>query len=282
LQARNAVFVGVTSPEKTVDKVVEGLATLRQEALGNNPDVVMANSDGWIEGEKAVKYKIRLAETIKPDITFCIQQKDELAQIVEELKEFNTAVVDSPSVISQRNMEKRKNLRELGYIKYLRNAKIQSFPQGWLKIEDNDVFGLGRAHMSFREANKIYELLGMKPLHIVERDDAISVIIGKRRWINAENLRKIEETTKKKAYVIRKGDEEGLLVALYNSERKFLGVGVLQEIEYLRKTIKILTPVSEGIAIITIGKVKLDKNMKEIPALEGENQAEHIAFSRLF
>jgi len=282
LQARNAVFVGVTSPEKSVDKAVEGLAALRQEALSNTPDVIIANSDGWIEGEEAVKYKIRLAETIKPDIIFCIQQEDELAQLVGDLEEFKTTIVDSPSVISQRNREKRKNLRELGYIKYLRNAKIQSFPQGWLKIEDNDVFGLGRSHMSFREASKIYELLGMKPLHIVERGDAISVIIGKRRWINGENLKKIEETTKKKAYVIRKGDEEGLLVALYNSERKFLGIGVLQEIEYLRKTIKILTPVSEGIAIITIGKVKLDKNMKEIPALEEENQQEYTAFSRLF
>jgi len=136
--------------------------------------------------------------------------------------------------------------------------------------------------MNFKETKKIYELLGMKPLHIVERVEAISIIIGKRRWVNAENLKKIEEAAKKKVHLIRKGDEEGLLVALFNSDRKFLGIGVLQEIEYLRKTIKILTPVSEGIAITTIGKVKLDKNMKEIPALGEENQSDNTTLSRLF
>ncbi len=282
LQARNAVFIGVTSPETAVDKVIEGLATLKKEALNSNPDAIVTNTDGWIEGDNPVTYKVHLAEALKPDIVFCIQQKDELTRLVEGLKEFNTAMVESPSAVNQRDKEKRKNLRELGYVKYLRNAKIQSFPQGWLKIEDNELFGLGRANMNFNETRKIYELLGMKPLHIVERVDAISIIIGKRRWVNAENLKKIEEAAKKKVHLIRKGDEEGLLVALFNSDRKFLGIGVLQEIEYLRKTIKILTPVSEGIAIATIGKVKLDKNMKEIPTLGEENQSDNTAFNRLF
>jgi polynucleotide 5'-kinase involved in rRNA processing len=120
----------------------------------------------------------------------------------------------------------------------------------------------------------------MKPLHFSEQTDRISIIIGKRRWINAENLKKIEEATKKKVVVIRKGEEEGLVTALHNGERKFLGIGIIQEIEYLRKTLKILTPVSQDIAIAVIGRVKLDKNMKEIPFIGEENQ-EYKAFSKL-
>lgn len=281
LQARNAVFVGVISPESAIDKVIEGLAILKKEALSSNPDAIVINTDGWIEGENAAEYKSLLAKALRPDIALCIQQRDELVHLEENLKEFKTVMVDSPSAINQRDKDKRKNLRELGYVKYLRNAKIQSFPQGWLKIEDNELFGLGRTNMSFNEARKIYDLLGMKPLHIVERADAISIIIGKRRWVNVENLKRIEEVTKKKVHLIRKGDEEGLLVALFNSDRKFLGIGVLQEIEYLRKTIKILTPVSEGIAITTIGKVKLDRNMKEILTIE-EDQSDSTASMRLF
>ncbi len=271
LQARNAVFVGVTSPEKAVDNVLEGLSSLRKEILDNKPDVLIINTDGWVDGEGAAQYKVRLVEAVKPDLILCIQQNGELAHLLDSLKEFKKIVVNVPPVVGQRNREKRKDLRELGYMKYLRNAKIQSFPQGWLKIEDNDSFGLSQTRSNIKEAKKIYDILGMKPLHIVERQDKISIIIGKRRWINAENLKKIEETTKKKAVVIRKGEEEGLLTALYDADRKFLGIGLLQEIEYLRKAIKILTPVSEGIAVAAIGKVKLDKNMKEIPNVE-ENQ----------
>lgn len=274
LQAKNAIFIGSTSPENAVDKVIEGLFLLKKEILAVNPDVVVINTDGWIEGEKAIAYKVRLLERIKPDMIVCIQQKDELSPLLENIGQYKKIVVETSLAIGQRDKEKRKNLRELGYIKYLRNAKLQSFPLGWLKIENGDSFGLNQTRPNVKETGKIYELIGMKPLHIVDKGDRIFIIIGKRRWINMENLKKVEEYTKKKAVVVRKGEEEGLLTALYDADRRFLGIGLLQEIEYLRKTIKILTPAPEGIAIASIGKVKLDKNMKEIPNLGDENQSE--------
>jgi polynucleotide 5'-hydroxyl-kinase GRC3/NOL9 len=281
LQAKNAIFIGATSPDGAVDKVIESLNQLKKEILSSDTDFVVVNSDGWIDGEEAVKYKIQLVEKINPDAIFCVQQKDELAPLLNGLQKYRRTTVESPSVISQRTGEKRKNLRELGYTKYLRNAKVQSIPLGWLRIEDNDLFGLSRGRQNGKGARRIYDLLGMKPLQFMEQTDRISIIIGKRRWINAENLKRIEEETKKKVVIIRKGEEEGLLTALYNGDGRFLGIGVIQEIEYLRRTLKILTPVSQDVAMAVIGKVKLDKNMKEIPFFGEENQSEFKAFSKL-
>jgi polynucleotide 5'-hydroxyl-kinase GRC3/NOL9 len=280
LQARNAIFIGTTSPNGAADKVIESLTQLRKEILASDPDFIVVNTDGWVEGEEAVRYKTQLVERINPDVVFCVQQKDEMAPLMNSLEKFRRIAVEFPSVASQRSGESRKNLRELGYKKYLRNAKVQSFPLGWLRIEDNELFGLSRTHQNVKVARKIYELLGMKPLHFSEQVDRISIIIGKRRWISAENLKKIEEATRKKVVVIRKGEEEGLLTALCNADGKFLGIGVIQEIEYLRKTLKILTPVSQDFAVAVIGRVKLDKNMKEIPFMSEENQ-ESKAFSKL-
>ena len=281
LQAKNAIFIGATSPDGAVDKVIESLNQLKKEILSSDTDFVVVNSDGWIDGEEAVKYKIQLVEKMNPDAIFCIQQKDELAPLLNGLEKYRRTIVESPSVISQRTGEKRKNLRELGYTKYLRNAKVQSIPLGWLRIEDNDLFGLSRGRQNGKVARRIYDLLGMKPLQFMEQSDRISIIIGKRRWINAENLKRIEEETKKKVVIFRKGEEEGLLTALYNGDGRFLGIGVIQEIEYLRRTLKILTPVSQDVATAVIGKVKLDKNMKEIPFFGEENQSEFKAFSKL-
>jgi len=282
LKAKNAFFVGATSPVGVINKVIEGLNSLKKEILGNGPDTVIVNTDGWVEGEDAIYYKIKLVEELNPDIIFFIQQKDELVQISNALEKFRKVIVESPEVISQRSGEKRRNLRELGYVKYLGGAKVQSYPLGWLKIEEHEVFGLGKKRVSMRYAKQIYDLLGMKPLQFTESEGKISIIVGRRRWIETENLKKVEEFTKKKATVIRKGEEEGLLIALCNSENKFLGIGVLQEIDYLRKSLKILSPVSEGVSIVTIGNVKLDRNMKEIPAFTPERQTERTAFSKLF
>jgi polynucleotide 5'-hydroxyl-kinase GRC3/NOL9 len=282
LEAKNAFFVGLTSPTPAIYKVVEGLASLRSEILTQNPDVVIINTDGWVEGEEAVNYKIQLIENLNPDIVFCIKQGEELTPMVNALQRFRTVIVESPSAIRQRSREKRKNLRELGYMKYLKNAKIQSILLGWVKIEEDTPISLSKNHMSLRQSSRIYELLGMKPLHLAEMPDKICLVIGRDRWISPEGVKKVEEFTRKRVEIIWKGEEEGLLTALYDSERKFLGIGVLREIHYRRKTVNIFTPVSKGISIISIGKVKLGKDLKEVPTLlTPENQQNPLTLNKL-
>ncbi len=281
LQARNAFFVGDTSPSRSQDKVIQGLALLQKEILANNPEFIVINTDGWTEGENAGHYKVKLIEELNPDLVVCIQKTDELTHIISALEKFDKVAVESPQAIRRRDMEKRRSLRELGYIKYFGNAKVQSLSLSWLKFEGNELFGLSRTHMKPTQASKIYDLLGMKPLHLSELADRICVVIGRRRWIDSENIRKAEEFAKKKIVVARKGDEEGSLAAMYDAERRFLGIGVVQEIDYHRRILKILTPVSGEVALLSVGRIKLDKNMKEIPAIE-EEILDYSSFSRLF
>lgn len=271
LKARNAFFVGFTSPNRAINKMVEGLVSLKREISSNNPQVIIINTDGWVEGEDAVKYKLQLVEKFNPDILFCIQQKDELASLFKVLEKFRKLIVDSPSAIRRRSEEKRRSLRELGYIKYLRNAKVKSIPLSWLKIEEDELIGLGRNRGNMKQAGKIYELLGMKPLHLAELWDKICIVIGKRRWINPDIIKKVEEITKKNVVVVHKGEEEGLLMALYDDKRKFLGIGSLREIDYRRDVMKIYTPVSNKISIVTVGRVKLDENLRETSIFTEEN-----------
>lgn len=282
LYAKNAFFVGETSPSRATGKVIEGLATLKKEILALNPEFVVVNTDGWIEGECAVNYKAQLVKELNPDIIFFIQQKEELAPLVGALQAFREIAVESPVSIRQRDMERRRSLRELGYIKYMRDAKVQSLSLSWLKIEGNELFDICKTRMSMRQTSTLYGLLGMKPLHVSEIGDRVCIVIGKRRWINSDNIKKVEEATKKKVMVTRKGEEEGLLAAMYDVDRKFLGIGVLQEIDYSRKTLKLSTPVTAEVSVLALGKVKLDKNMKEIPSTTEENRVDFASFKKLF
>jgi len=281
LEARNAFFVGVTSPSPAIDKVIEGLVLLKREILDGNPDFVVVNTDGWIEGEDAVNYKIRLVNELTPNIVLCIKQGDESTPLINALEKTRKLVVESPPAIKQRSREKRKSLRELGYIKYLKNAKVQSIPLSWVNVEGSELLNMSKSSEKSKRAGIIYDLLGMKPLHFVELKDKVYVVVGKGRWISDENIRRVEQFVEKRVEVIRKGQEEGALTALYNSERRFLGIGVLQEVDYIRKTLKILTPVSKEIATIVVGKVKLDKNLKETPLFENDKQQNFNFIQRL-
>jgi polynucleotide 5'-hydroxyl-kinase GRC3/NOL9 len=280
LRAKNAFFIGETSPSNVTERMVQALSLLKKEALASEPDFLVINTDGWTEGECAVDYKLKLTKELGPHVIFFIQQKDELSPVLTVEHDARKVIVESPATIRQRDREKRKGLRELGYKKYMRNPKVQSLSLSWVKVEGNESFILNKSHMNARDVNKICELLGMKPLQMAEFSGRLGVIIGRRRWISSDNIEKVEEFTKKKVTVTRKGDEEGLLAAMYNDKRKFLGIGVVQEIDYVRRTVKVCTPVSDEVAVLALGKVKLDKNMKEIPVVE-ENHMDFASFKQL-
>lgn len=58
--------------------------------------------------------------------------------------------------------------------------------------------------------------------------------------------------------------DKGLLVGLYGSGSKFLGIGVLREINQLRRALKVQTAVSTKPSRIVVGKVCLDEKLREI------------------
>jgi polynucleotide 5'-hydroxyl-kinase GRC3/NOL9 len=281
LKARSARFLGETSPSNVTEEVIRNLSSLKKEIISSDLDFLVVNTDGWTEGDCAVNYKLRLVEELSPDLVFCIQQQNEMAPIVSGLGKFRAISVESPSAIRQRDKDKRKSLRELGYKKYLPAPRVQSLSLSWIKVEGDESFGLGKGRALTREAKRVNEMLGMKPLHVAELTDRINIIIGKGRWINEETIRRVQEQAKKRIVVTRKGEEEGLLAGMYDAGGKFLGIGVLQEIDYLRKTVKVVSSVSGEVSTLVLGKIRLDKNMKEVPSFE-ESNLDFGSISKLF
>ena len=207
LEAENAFFVGATSPSEALSRTTEGMVSMKAEILSKAADFVVVNTDGWVEGEEAVKFKLQLAEKLEPDVVLCIQQGDELKPLLIALESYAKNVVESPRAIRQRSVEKRRNLREMGYAKYLRNAKVRTWFLNQLRIEEESAVPKGQ------------------------------------------------------------DEEKGLLLGMYNSQRKFLGIGVLLEMNHKKKLLRALTSVSEKPASIVVGKVRLNEHLKEISTI---------------
>jgi polynucleotide 5'-kinase involved in rRNA processing len=55
-----------------------------------------------------------------------------------------------------------------------------------------------------------------------------------------------------------------LLLGLYDAQRKFLGIGILRKVDYVRNALKVFTSISAKPASVAFGKVKLQENLKEI------------------
>ena len=64
--------------------------------------------------------------------------------------------------------------------------------------------------------------------------------------------------------MIQEGDEEGLLMGLKDEENRFLGIGILDGVDYKRRNLKVYTPVNEKISTLCFSQIKLDKKCREI------------------
>ena len=108
MKLSNAYFVGVTSPIQAVARTVDGLVSLEREILEKaDADYVIINTDGWVEGEDAVGYKLQLINQLKPDLVIGIQSKEELKPLLSSIITVPTRAVESSVAVSERNPEKR-------------------------------------------------------------------------------------------------------------------------------------------------------------------------------
>jgi len=262
IDAQDAVFVGSTSPSGAINKVIEGLIQLKDRVMEAGVDFLVINTDGWVEGEEAAAYKVRLAVKVGPSAVVGMQRGNELTPILDALHGVKVFVIDSPQLIQPRSREKRKLLRELSYKKYLKGAKMQSFSLSWIKVKDS-LFGAGGSLPSKR-LETLMNLLGTRPVYSEETVTAILVVLSKSKAVTEEQIKDVEEYFGKRVKVIREGDEEGLLLGLKDEEDKFLGIGILHGVDYKRRTLKVYTPVSEKVSMLCFGQIKLDKNCREI------------------
>jgi polynucleotide 5'-hydroxyl-kinase GRC3/NOL9 len=262
IDAQDAVFVGSTSPSGAINKVIEGLIQLKDRVMEAGADFLVINTDGWVEGEEAAAYKVRLAEKVGPSAVVGMQRSNELTPILDSLHGVKVLVLDSPQLIQPRSREKRKLLRELSYKKYLKGAKTQSFSLSWIKVECS-IFGVG-GPLPRKRLETLVNLLGTRPVYTEETVVAFFVVLPKSKAVTEEQIKAVEEHFGKKVKLIREGDEEGVLVGMKDEENQFLGIGILDGVDYKRRTLKIYTPVSEKVSTLCFGQIKLDKNCREI------------------
>jgi len=262
IEAKDAVFVGSASPSGVINKVIDGLVCLKARVMEEGADFLVINTDGWVEGEEASAYKARLVETVASCAVVAIQQENELNPILEALQGIKVFVVDSPQLIQPRNREKRKLLRELSYKKYMKGAKMQSFSLGWIKVK-NSLLGSG-AQLHRKRLETLSNLLLKRPVYSEETVAVILVVLKRNQAVTEEQVNAAEEYFGKRIKVIFEGDEDGLLVGLKTEQDNFLGIGLLHEVDYKRKTLKVYTPVNEKPYTLCFGQLKLNKNFREI------------------
>ena len=165
--------------------------------------MTLLNTDGWVEGEDAKKYKLRLLEAATPDLCICLRTGEELQPIVTELStlSINANKVTVSNFTRLRSREERRYLREQYYARYFARSTVKSLT--------------------------------------------------------------IEQTTVLERYPL----ERGRLVAVYNSGNVMTGLGLVENIDPAKETLKLRVPQTTDITRLETSAISLE-NYREIQEFE--------------
>ena len=235
LYVEDAAHVGYTSPSHGVPQCINAVRDLVTRAtIRSSVDFSVVDSDGWVEGIEAERYKIEFARVCGMDAAVLIGVPPN-SPLMGKLRELNIEVlqVDKPGALSLRGIDARRRLRSMGYRKYLKGARVRTLTISWIRIDSLTASPEASAQDYLRN---IYCQMKQSP--------------------SPQNLWEASANSANK--------DVGLLSYAYDETGSFEGIGLVENIDLKRGYIRIFTPIKANIASLVLGCMILGKDGVEV------------------
>ncbi|HID90942.1 TPA: hypothetical protein EYP44_03175 [Candidatus Bathyarchaeota archaeon] len=258
-------FVGNTSPHGRLLQIITGARRLLERARSSGADVILIDTTGWIYGRGAWEFKTAKINMIRPTMVVAIQRKGELEPILSPLRHTRLLIrrLNVPPNVDVRTQSVRRFRRESSFKRYLSGSRslVLNFADvGFVSTT------LGNGTYMSRDVLATIEKVFQTRVVYCERTPSNCLIVTSTpKSLNPEivqavnSLVGVEEVT-----ITSKGEERGLLVGLLDEDGDTLGLGVVQQILYERRKIRILTSVRGKISQICFGSIRLSETGAEL------------------
>jgi polynucleotide 5'-hydroxyl-kinase GRC3/NOL9 len=127
LRHEAAFFAGDTSPSSVPGKIVQQVTELKED-LARSFDVVIVNTDGWIQDPAALRFKENLLNEVQPDLVLGLNRAGELDLLLNIVSSTMMRLASSRYALT-RSKDQRKDARETGYRRFLLDSKTVKIRQ---------------------------------------------------------------------------------------------------------------------------------------------------------
>ena len=263
LTAARMRFIGSITPSKFEHKIVGAVVDLVNKAIHEvGVDVVVVDTDGWVDNYNAINYKVEIARLINTDSVIVLKD-DSLYNIVSKNLGYlkcGTIFLPSPRDKKTRDRVERKTLRREAYSKYLQPMYERQFSLNKLSIQGSCILS-----SNLLSRDKLVELSAMLKSDVIELagiyQDTLYILSSSHT--KRLDLRKLEEIFGLKTVILSKEEAIGTVVGLISSSEE-KAIGIIKDINFENRTITILTNYKGPVDGIIFGNVRLDENLEEI------------------
>ena len=263
-----AYFVGAVSPAQHLLDVCVGAVQMARVAKKRRPDLVLIDTDGMIAGASARAFKRRLAELLLPQVVVALARGDELDPHLSAFSRLDAPAVWRVPVhpeAARKTPAARATRRAARFLSALADAQPLLFPLDSVALQGTWL-GLGDPlphHLTLF----LSQSLGRPALH-AERTPGggLYVVLNGEGW-NAAGLAAVESHFHTRAVSVTAAQKfAGLLVGLVSAGGALLGLGLIERIDFPRRTLTVLTPCRKPAAVaqLWLGGLRLRPDGREI------------------
>lgn len=262
----NLHFVGATSPVSHLVTTLVGVKKLVEKAQKLGVALVIVDTTGLVFGPAAVELKFRKIELVNPLYLIAFQRKDEIEHLllpyrsIDNRKIFRLPVSDK---VIPRNPETRRAYREQKYAEYFSTAKP-------IEINMND---MAFHRIWFNSGKK----LNQNGYAFLEKTLDTSVLYGEKvgktiylvvsgEYDRSEQYQLESRFGIANIEIIDYALLQNLLVGFNDQNNETLSLGIIQDIDFQKRIIKLISPIEDiaNIQLLEFGFVRIDQSGKEL------------------
>ena len=267
LPSLGAYFVGVTSPMRQFLDVCVGAVQMARVAKKRRPDLVLIDTDGLIAGASARAFKRRLAELLLPQVVLALARGPELDPLLTAFSGLDTPEVWKVPVaaaVQRKTPAARATRRSARFLSALPDPQPLVFSLDDVALQGTWL-GAGEP-LPHHLLQFLGQSLGRPALHAERLPGGLFVVVNGDGW-NTAGLAAIESHFGTRSVTITAAQKFAhLLVGLVSSGGVLLDLGLIERIDFPRRTLTVLTPCRKpnAVAQVWLGGVRLRPDGREI------------------
>ncbi len=238
-------FVGDTSPVGHLLDIASGLQKLFDQAKALDPDLILINTCGLVDGGAARELAFHQIDMLAPRYLIALQRGAEVEHLLSPHSYHEGLLIRrlpvSPNAYTP-TREARQAARELRFKEYFRGADFQEIALGDVGVHGP---GLGTGErLGFRDVNRLSNIIQAIVVHAELAADKLFLVTdgeyAEDGLYAAKELYKVREVT-----IFKRSDLDHLLVGLNDDRNLCLGLGILRELDFKEQTVKVITPIRD-------------------------------------
>ncbi len=259
-------FIGAISSNRHTLEVCVGAVQTARAIKKSRPDLVLVDTDGYVQGREAQQFKRRLCELLLPQVIVALSRGMEIDLLLSAFKNQDSPDlwrVPAAEAVQRKAPAARATRRAARFLSALEGAEPLVFSFDSTALLGTSL-GTGEP-VAFHLLQFLSQALGRPALHAERSGGHLSVMVSGETW-DASGLAAVESYFSVRTVSVTAAQKfAGLLVGLVSSGGVLLGVGRIDRIDFGRRTLTISTPCRKpgAVAQIWFGHLRLRADGRE-------------------